>query len=186
MNAVLYNDKKTAFFIAVGGTFPEFIYCALAVYANSFLQSSDIVQLVLKIVFIIVLITTGFVFWFKKNIPVNFDISLNPTANTIKYVRKGFLLAAFNPQLLPFWVFTQVYFNSIKFLQIKSGIHQISFILGSGLGAFMLLTILIFIINRYKTEILNYYNNNYYSKTLSMLFLAIAIHQMVLLIKQIF
>lgn len=181
INSALYQHKRTAYFVAIGGCIPEFIYCALAVFANSYLIEYKSLIFLLKIVFIIVLIIIGFNFYFKKqsNVAVKNETNLNE--QPIQHIFKGFSLAALNPQLLPFWIFIQVYFNSIEFLQIKSNLHKFSYILGSGVGAFILLTFFIYITLKYKQTILRYINNKYYFKALSLLFIALAGHQIWLL-----
>jgi hypothetical protein len=100
----------------------------------------------------------------------------------IQYLFKGFLLAILNPQLLPFWMFIQVYFSSIPFLRIQSNLQKISYILGSGVGAFILLAFFIIIALKYRETILKYINNKYFFKALSLLFFALAGHQTWLLI----
>jgi threonine/homoserine/homoserine lactone efflux protein len=183
INSVLYHHKKTAFWVAVGGCLPEFIYCGLAVYANGFLQQSNLFQWIFKIVFILILIGIGFVFLLKKKGNMHFEKKSTVLPNKpFKEVLKGFSLAAFNPQLLPFWMFVLVYFNSIKWLQIKTIPQQISFIAGAGVGAFLLLTVLIMVVNNYKTKLLVYMNSTYFYKVLAILFFAIALQQLFSLI----
>lgn len=183
LNSVLYSGKKAAFWVAFGGVLPEFIYCALAVFAHEFIQQSILFQLVFKIIFIVILFVIGFVFLLQKAKAKANNLPFGHTdEKPVKYILKGFSLAAFNPQLLPFWLFVQIYFNSVDVLQIKSGLNKFSFILGSGLGAFVILTLLIFVVNKYKTIVLAYANNAYYFKALAILFFFIAIHQVITLL----
>lgn len=174
---MLYTTKKEALWAAFGGSVPEYIYCMLAVYMNSFFEDNTLFQTIFQITFVIVLFAISIVFWVKKEnqtIATEGDKSKAP----LFCFFKGFSLAILNPQLLPFWVFVQVYFNSVKFLEIQSGSQKISFILGAGTGAFILLTILIILVNKYKMQILRYINNKFYFKALSILFFAIAIQQL--------
>jgi threonine/homoserine/homoserine lactone efflux protein len=182
INSALYDGKKTAYYIAIGGCIPEFIYCALAVFANSYLIEYKSLIFLLKIGFITILIIVGFIFYFKKqsNVAVKNETNLNE--QPIQYILKGLSLAVLNPQLLPFWIFIQIYFNSIPFLKIQSNFQKFSYILGSGVGAFILLAFFIHIVIKYREKILKYVNNKYYFKALSLLFFAIAGHQIWLLI----
>ena len=184
INTVLYQNKKAAFFVAIGGCIPEFIYCGLAVYANHFIQESITINYSFKIAFILILITISVLFFFKKK---SAKISLNSDdtnyQSNIKSVLKGFSLAAFNPQLLPFWIFILIYFNSVSFLSIITDVQRFSFILGAGVGAFVLLITLTALVHKYKTSILKYMNTTYYYKVLSILFLLIAIQQLISLIQ---
>ena len=184
IDSVLYKNKRSAFFVALGGSIPEFMYCGLAVYANQFLFKSAVFQITFQIAFIIILLFIGCLFWFKRPGVITIkDTSSNAKTSATKNFIKGFSLAALNPQLLPFWMFVHVYFNSVKLLQTQSTAKNFSFILGSGFGAFFFLTLLLVIIDKYKLSILNYINNRYYFKILAILFFAIAIQQSVSLIR---
>ncbi|PBQ30565.1 hypothetical protein CNR22_01855 [Sphingobacteriaceae bacterium] len=182
INSVVYQSKRTAYCVAIGGCIPEFIYCGLAVFANSYLLEHKSLIFLLKIVFIIMLILVGFIFYFKKQSPIALQNETSSTEQAIQAIFKGFSLAVLNPQLLPFWVFIQIYFNSIPFLQIKSNFEKFSYILGSGVGAFMLLAFFIHIVNKYREKVLKYMHNDYYFKALSLLFFALAGHQIWMLI----
>ena len=116
INSALHDSKKAAYYIAIGGCLPEFIYCALAVFANSYLLNYEWLIISFKIAFIIVLLIVGFVFYFKKQYSIIIKNDILAKQKPIQYILKGFSLAALNPQLLPFWVFVQVYFNSTKYL----------------------------------------------------------------------
>ena len=182
INSVLFNTKKAAFWVAVGGSLPEFIYCALAIYTSSFLQTSSLFLFVFKIIFILILVCIAIVFFIKKTKEIHFSNSNHNNETLTKNFIKGFSLAALNPQLLPFWIFVEVYFNSTKLLKIQSNLHCFSFILGAGLGAFILLISLILIVTKYKAGIAKYINHIYYNKMLAILFLLIAAQQLISLI----
>lgn len=182
INSVLYESKKTAYYIAIGGCIPEFIYCTLAVFLNNYLLNYDWLITSLKIVFIVILFILGFVFYFKKRSGIVIKNKAGVIQKPIQHIVKGFSLAAINPQLLPFWIFVQVYFNSVEFLQIKSNLHKLVYILGSGVGALILLTFIIYIVLKNRLLILRCINNKYYYKAFSFLFIAIAGHQIWLLI----
>lgn len=182
INSALHSGRKTAYYIAIGGCIPEFIYCSLAVFANSYLLNYEWLINAFKIVFIVVLLIVGFVFYFKKQSSITIKNDILTNQKPIQHIIKGFSLAALNPQLLPFWVFVQVYFNSTKFLVIQSNLQKISYIAGAGIGAFILLALLVKIVSKYKQIFLRYLNSKYYFKALSLLLFVIAGHQIWLLI----
>jgi threonine/homoserine/homoserine lactone efflux protein len=182
MSSALRDGKKIAYYIAIGGCIPEFIYCALAVFANSYLLNYEWLIISFKITFIVILIIAGFVLYFKKQSSFTIKNSILSNQKPMQHILKGFSLAALNPQLLPFWVFVQVYFNSTKFLEIQSNHQKLSYILGAGVGAFILLALLVQIVSKYKQMFLRYLNNKYYFKALSLLLFVIAGHQIWLLI----
>jgi len=181
INCALFESKRTAFFVAIGGCIPEFIYCALAVFANGYLLEYGGLITAIKIVFIALLIAIGITLYFKKQSTVIQKYESSAAKPSIKYIFKGFSLAILNPQLLLFWIFVQVYFNSISFLQIQSNLQKISYIMGAGIGAFILLASFIIVVMKYREAILRYLNNKYYFKVLSVLLVAIAIQQIWLL-----
>lgn len=182
INSALYQEKKIAYLLAIGGCIPEFFYCTLAVYANNYLLEYDWLIFLFKLAFIVILIITAFTFCFKKQSIVMTKKQVTFRIQPLQSIFKGFSLAILNPQLLPFWMLIQVYFNSIWFLQTKSNSQKFSYILGSGVGAFILLSFFIVIVIKYRDAILKYMNNKYYNKALSLMFFAIAIHQIWLLI----
>ncbi len=180
INTVLYSGRREALWVALGGSLPEFLYCALAVFANHFLEEYALVQLIFRIAFVLILIGIGFRFLLKKTISVEHIAEQHAQISSpLRLTLKGFSLAALNPQLLPFWIFVQVYFNSFPVLSIQSTAQKISFILGAGIGAFFLLFTATQLVYRYKTKLLNYATNKYYFKILAVLFFAIAIQQII-------
>ena len=179
INSVLNYNKRTALAVAIGGSIPEFVYCSLAVYASDYIQKSETLNYFFKIVFIIILLIIAVIYFLKQKTTTDFSkISPQIKSNYYQSASKGFALAMFNPQLLPFWIFVKIYFDSFKLLTLKTELHHFSFILGAGLGAFILLTTIITFVSRYKAQILTYMNNKYYYKVLSILFLLIAIQQL--------
>jgi threonine/homoserine/homoserine lactone efflux protein len=178
INTTLYYGKKLALLVALGGVMPEFIYCSLAVYANKFLLQNTYAQWSLNTLFTALMFILGILLWFKKHKPtvINNNIVLS-TSTSSRYFFKGFSLALLNPQLLPFWIMVQVYFNSTELLQLKTNAHKITYILGAGLGALVLLISLIYIVTTYKNKVLILINNKYYYKVLAVVFIGIALQQ---------
>jgi threonine/homoserine/homoserine lactone efflux protein len=182
INSALFLDKKTSYIIALGGCVPEFFYCALAVFANQYVLANARLIFLLKIIFIVVLITIGLVLFFKRQSVVRPDNGPHlKKTSALKFFFKGFSLAILNPQLMPFWMFVLIYFNGISFLQVLSTYQKIAFIAGAGLGAFMLLFFFIYLVTKNRGTILRYVNNKYYHKALSLFFFVIAAHQIWLL-----
>lgn len=178
INSTLFRDKYAAYCVAIGGCIPEFIYCSLAVYANDYLSQFNTIQQVFRIVLIVILLILAAGYFMKKNTKVEGDLNSNNLRSGGKAFVKGFSLALLNPQLLPFWILIQVYFNSIVQLKLISMPHRISFILGAGIGAFGLLVILIRLVEKHKEKILSKINFNYFNKALGLLFLLIAMQQL--------
>lgn len=180
IDATLNTNKKSAYWVAFGGVIPEFIYCALAVYLGNYFLINPTIFLVFKILLILILTILGIIFLFKKN--KKFEIEFQQkeiTMSNTKSFFKGFTLAILNPQLLPFWMFVMVYFNSITFLELKSDFDKLAYILGAGLGALFLLISIILTVNKLKSKFLNFLNNKYYYKVIALLFFLIALQQLI-------
>lgn len=179
IDATLNKTKNSAYLLALGGIIPEFIYCGLAVYSGAYFLSNPTIFTVFKILLIIVLTTVGILYLFKKHKSISLGSKEEVSETTkVNYFMKGFTLAILNPQLLPFWMFIMVYFNSIDFLGLKTELDKLAYILGAGFGAFLLLFSIIITINKFKTRILTYLNNKYYYKVLGTLFICIALQQL--------
>jgi len=182
IDTAIKRNEKVAVWVAIGGIIPEFIYCFLAVYSGSYFMSNPIVFLVFRVILIVVLFLVGVIYMFKKHKILNIETEqVSVKLSKTKHFFKGFILAFFNPQLMPFWIFVMVYFNSIYFLELKSDADRFAYILGAGFGALLLLTIIILTVNKFKAKLLFYLNNKYYFKVLGLLFIAISLQQLVTL-----
>ena len=183
IDTTINKNKVSAFWVALGGVIPEFIYCSLAVFSGGYFMRNQTVFLLFKIVLIAVLTIVAFVYFFKKHKSKVINTKTSKVQlNPIAFFLKGFSLAILNPQLLPFWMFIMVYFNSIKFLTLTSRFDKISYIFGAGFGAFILLVSIILTINNNRERIVRLINNKYYYKALAILFFAIAMQQLVTLL----
>lgn len=183
INTCISNGKKSAFYIAIGGVLPEFIYCGLAIYSASYVNTNSPYVLWLTIGFICLLLILVIIFWFKKNKPTHYLTKAENKPTPLISVLKGFSLAILNPQLLPFWGFIFISFNSISFLKIDNVASKLAFVCGAGFGAFVLLLSIIMLVNKFKIRLETYLNHPYYYKMLSVIFLLVALHQVYLLLR---
>ncbi len=179
IDTALNKNKNSAYWVAFGGIIPEFIYCGLAVYSGTYFLNNPTILIAFKILLIIILISVGVIYLLKKHKSLSLESKETVSEPTkVSYFMKGFSLAILNPQLLPFWMFVMVYFNSLNFLELKTELHNLAYITGAGFGAFLLLFSIILTINKFKTRILTYLNNKYYYKVLGVLFICIALQQL--------
>ena len=181
IDTTINKNKVSGCWVALGGVIPEFIYCFLAVFSGDYFMSNQTIFFVFKILLIIVLTVVAFVYFFKKHKSkvVNTQTS-EEQSNPVSFFIKGFSLGFLNPQLLPFWMFIMVYFNTIEFLTLRSELDKFSYIFGAGFGAFILLLSIILTLNIYR--ILSLINNKYYYKALGILFIAISLQQLITLL----
>ncbi len=184
ITTVLKTSKKQALLVALGGIMPEFIYCGLAVFSGNYLLTFPLAITIFKIVVVCVLTLIAIMYFLKKHSVATIDTQHNKNnTTTSKNISKGFLLGIFNPQLLPFWVFIFLYFNTHPYLTLYSMLDKILFVLGAGIGAFLLLLSFILVATNYKSKLQLLVNNKYYYKLLALLFLAIATQQLISIIK---
>lgn len=173
IDTALFNNKKQAVIVAIGGSLPEFIYCTIAVYLNAYLEDYQSIFYVFKIVFICVLLIYAVVYFLKKRNDLTEKI-YTTKSDTIGSFMKGFTMGLFNPQLLPFWMAIQLYLNSTKHLKIVTPIDSAAFITGSGIGAFILLFVLIITIYKHQLAVLKIAKSKYYNKVISVILFIIA------------
>ncbi len=178
INSTLNSGKKTALYAGIGGCIPEFVYCTLAVFSSELFIKYTFLFVLFKIAFVIILITLSIFYFLKTNTQVKSINAQLKKENNLKSLFKGLSLGLFNPQLLPFWLFIQLYFNSISFLQIQSNLQKIAYIVGAGVGAFLLLLLLIKLTIKYQNQIMSRVNYNKFNKVISLLFFIMALHQL--------
>ena len=177
INTTLAKGKSAALLCALGGSLPEFLYCGAAVYAGDVLQDNPIFNLVLNYTFIAVLVLVALVFYFKAPTQDDFKEPENFKKQPVVYILKGFTLAILNPQLLPFWLLVRGYLTSNSVLNIQTAPQKLAFILGAGVGAFLLLFFFVMMVEKYRQTIFKWINNRNYFKALSFLFFGLALYQ---------
>lgn len=182
INTVLHQNSRSAWSVALGGCIPEFIYSALAVYFGQHFVSNSVWNKALSIVSIILFAAMGVCFIIKKAKAISLESNSLQKANTAHNFYKGFALASFNPQLLPFWFFIFLGFNDITLLKVSSSIQKLAFVLGSGVGAFALLSLFIFLTHKYKTKIISKINLTQINIAIGVFFLIIALRQLISII----
>lgn len=177
MDTTLRKGKKAAFWLALGGSLPEILYCFLACTIGSLLFESTLAINVFKILVGIVLLFLAFRLWHTKNtflFPTKPDKLFKPWQNFLK----GFSLALLNPQLLPFWLLVHISFNNYDFLILRSYFDYTSFILGAGLGSFVLLVSFILLVNTFRKSLQEFISPTRYQKILAIIFVFIALQQL--------
>lgn len=177
INTALSRGKSAALLCALGGSLPEFMYCGAAVYAGDLFQENPVFNLILNYTFVALLLIVALVFYFKAPMQVDFKEPENLKKQPGVYILKGFTLAILNPQLLPFWLLVRGYLNSNVVLSIQTAPQKLAFILGAGLGAFLLLFLFVVLVERYRKTIFGWINNRNYFKGLSFLFFGMALYQ---------
>lgn len=135
IQTALHQGKKQALMVATGGVIPELIYSGIAVAGAGWIHARPEWLELFGWLFVAVLLTMGCYLILKPHKPP----TLKPVSQTAGFL-KGFLLALFNPQLLPFWLGILVYLEGyIAFKQGTLFSPYIAFVAGTAFGAWVLL-----------------------------------------------
>ncbi len=178
MDTTLNKGKKAAFYLALGGSLPEILYCSLACSVGSFLLDNALFINVFRVLVGIVLLFIAFRLWHTQNFSLFSTKSDDIFAKSWQNFLKGFGLASLNPQLLPFWLLVHISFNSHDFLVFRSYTDYIYFIVGAGLGAFILLVLLIILVHKHRKSFQEFISPTRYQKILAIIFIVIALQQL--------
>ncbi|GAB4123888.1 MAG: hypothetical protein OHK0045_04020 [Raineya sp.] len=178
MDTTLRKGTKAAFYLALGGSLTEILYCSLACSIGSFLADNAFFINVFRILVGVVLLFIAFRLWHTQNLFLFSAKSDDIFAKSWQNFLKGFGLASLNPQLLPFWLLVHISFNSYDFLVFRSYTDYINFIVGAGLGAFVLLVSLILLVHKYRKSFQEFISPTRYQKILAIIFIVIALQQL--------
>lgn len=177
MDTTLRKGKKAAFYLALGSSLPEILYCSLACSVGSFFTENALLLGVFRFLVGVILLFLAFQLWYAKKMPLFSVKSDDIFSKSWQNFLRGFGLASLNPQLLPFWLLVHLSFSSYDFLAFKNYTDYVHFVLGAGLGAFMLLSLLIWFVHTYRKSIQELISPARYQKILAIIFIVIALQQ---------
>jgi threonine/homoserine/homoserine lactone efflux protein len=168
------KQYKNAMSIAIGGSLPEFLFCFIAFKASYLIIKWHQLFYFFQIAMTILLLVLGLFLWFNKS---------NVTLKVTK--RKGFLLgtalAILNPQLIIFWttVITYIHVNNLFYFHLEDVKYAFFyFCAGATLGAFSLHCLLIYLSKKFFDIPLKIFFN-YADKTIALIFVILAIIQII-------
>lgn len=178
MDTTLRKGRKAAFWVALGGSLPEILYCSLACSVGNFFVGNALLLDVFRFLVGTILLFLAFRLWHTKKTSLFSIKSDNIASKSWQNFLKGLGLASLNPQLLPFWLLVHISFNSYDFLVFRSYTDHIYFIVGAGLGAFVLLVSLILLVHKYRKSLQEFISPTRYQKILATIFVIIALQQL--------
>jgi threonine/homoserine/homoserine lactone efflux protein len=180
LNTALSKNRKTAIFVAIGGILPEIIYSILALLALGQMNQFEWLVRFLKIVFSVILVILALVLWFKKSKEIGAESTSVRALNlpAIQAISKGFVVAGFNPQLFPFWLFVLIELDATFDLKVVNMYDKVSFCLGTAFGAFCLQYMLILFSEKFSTKIKRIAAHPYFYKIISFFFVSLALQQL--------
>jgi threonine/homoserine/homoserine lactone efflux protein len=155
IRSAIQKHYKSAVFIGLGGALPELIYAALALRGAYFLEKYPMIIDTLFIICIPLFIGLG-VFILYKNSKRNAAENSFHTCdkNTeeksmIRSIAIGFGIGLLNPMLLPFWMIVLSMYHQHNLMLIPNKMIELSFILGTALGAFLLQFLIVVFLKKF-------------------------------------
>ena len=143
LTSSIQRKYKNAFFIALGGSWPEFMFSFIAFKLAAFVVVLPIFITYFKIAIIIVLIILAVNLWFSKT---NISASVS---NKNGFVF-GSLLAILNPQLILFWLAAIACIQTNQILNLfHNNYVLLLFCLGAMVGALVFHILLIYLSKRW-------------------------------------
>ncbi|MDZ4667714.1 MAG: LysE family transporter [bacterium] len=148
LSACVQSNFKKAFYIAIGGSIPEVFYsfCAILFAYKIETYTAPLQKLSSYVALVFMLI--GVILFFIQS-----SANTSPKKESKYGLVTGFLVSIINPQLILFWIAIIAALQVKQFSLVKAGfISQMSFALGTGVGAFLLHYALIYFVRTYSTS----------------------------------
>lgn len=173
VQTTISRNLWSGIWVAIGGSIPEFIYAFFALEGLLYLQENQPVLDALNISIIPIFLILGIIYFFQKDQELLLNTQ-QPNRNKLVFF-KGFSLGMLNPQLLPFWFFTLVYLS--KYFIINDLSSKTAFVLGTGIGAFIILFIFAHLAHRFQTSINKFLKRYSANRIMGYIFISMAMMQ---------
>ncbi|MEI7979718.1 MAG: LysE family transporter [Bacteroidota bacterium] len=172
LSSSLQQKYRNAIFVAVGGSWPEFVFCFIALKAANFVIQWEQYFVYFQVLIILLLLIIAIYLWFNKKSVIAKSTN-----------KKGFILGSFlaiiNPQLILFWttIITYIHINKLFNINLfENNKMLIFFAVGASFGAFVLHLLLIYLSKVYiKLPINTFFA--FADKTIAIIFVILAIIQ---------
>lgn len=139
----LEKKVRQALRFALAVAIVEYPYTWIAVVFEHWIMSSAVVLANFQLLGAVVMTTLGaFSLWAARK-PTNFSVKFQESG----FVR-GLVLSVLNPQAIPFWIGVTAYLKMQGWIDLGTGWRLHSYILGTSVGAFILLSMLALLANR--------------------------------------
>jgi threonine/homoserine/homoserine lactone efflux protein len=149
LHMALNKHSRAATWMALGASIMELPYSYLAVLAIQYVSAYQSIHIYLEVAAIVILLSVGtYILLFQKGKDIEAEDarekwSLHP-------LWKGMLVAAFNPMLVGFWLVLSQLGVSWKCMNVHDPYEKAGFVLGTALGAFALLMVVVMFTNKIK------------------------------------
>lgn len=175
IQSVLRRNLKEGLWVALGGSLPEMLYATAAIWAGMWLEKHQSVWNVLEWSAVPVLLGIGIVTFQTPNRSIDIERQTNQSFSWAK----GFIMGLLNPQLFPYWLLMLVQFTNYDVLRVQTLPDRIAFIIGTAVGALVLLVILAYLTHRFKDWLLHKMKKGNTNRFLGILFMLLALGQLV-------
>ncbi|WP_338869744.1 LysE family transporter [Spirosoma sp. SC4-14] len=172
MQATIGQSRRAGFWLALGGSLPEIAYSTIAIRSLALVNPNTVWFSLLKILPIPVLLIAGLIAFRQKKRAV--PIAQQPSAFPFW---KGIVLSSANPQLLPFWSAVWLYLHGTLLFTPIGPLSQWVFSFGTATGAFVLLSGIVWLADRYRTGLLHYLNHSRLNRLTGAAFIGMALWQ---------
>ncbi|HRJ30280.1 MAG TPA: LysE family transporter [Cyclobacteriaceae bacterium] len=139
----LEHRIKTALRFALAVAIVEYPYAWIAVEFEQLITSSPVVLQNLQLWGAIIMTVIGVVSLWTVRKPTAISVKLQESG-----FRRGIILSILNPQAVPFWIALTAYLKYQGWIDLSTGWRLHSYVLGTSVGAFALLSLLIFLAHR--------------------------------------
>jgi threonine/homoserine/homoserine lactone efflux protein len=132
----LEGKVKTALRFALAVSIIEYPYTWIGVEFESWITSSPMIIENFQLITAIVMVAIGVLNLWSAEKPSNFTLRFNESG-----FRRGLILSILNPMAIPFWIGITAYLKAQGWLNLSSVWLLHSYILGTSVGAMILLTL---------------------------------------------
>ncbi len=132
----LEGKVKTALRFALAVSIIEYPYTWIGVQFEAWITSSPVVIENFQLITAIVMVAIGVLNLWSAEKPTSFSLKFNESG-----FRRGLILSILNPMAIPFWIGVTAYLKAQGWLNLSSVWLLHSYILGTSVGAMLLLTL---------------------------------------------
>ena len=171
IKTTLSKNRRSGFYLSLGGCIPEMIYSSLAIFAGMAIEKDTTFMWLAQWATVIFFLIFGI-----YNIFFQSDKEIQVKGNTTigNDFLKGFVLGILNPQLLIFWLGIFIYLNH-NWIYLADFNSRFAFILGTSFGAFALLFLLNILADKLKEKIYSKFKLSGFNKLLGYFFIVLAL-----------
>lgn len=148
------NKTATAISISVASAFMDVLYCSAAIFGIGSIIETESIKIFLQIIVIVIFFVFGIKSFFVGLPKQDFtedDVQIKKGNQLKRNFLLGIVLYISNPLYIPYWVFIASIMHGYKVIENDS-MSSLSFALGTGVGNFLLLFVIVQLIERFKVS----------------------------------